>query len=298
MLAVWIAGSAYWHVCRIKQLCDAQLIPSGAASRVVPAIPPLVVQDGATQVLRSKENFTFAKNEANPNLTKLQPELDSLHKYLLSAPGKQLVITGGYSDGEVNQTTFTNLGEARADAVKKWLTSRGLPDSLIVVNAATSKDITFQQDTLFGGISFDFKPITIAQLKPEIAKNEKPEDALANQEKYQGIFKPIDLYFPTASFQYIKTGQNQLFISDAKKYLAQNPDKKLWLTGHTDNEDSAEWNMTLSKKRANFVKNQFVAMGLPADRIVATGKGETSPKASNETSEGKRANRRVSIVVR
>ena len=70
------------------------------------------------------------------------------------------------------------------------------------------------------------------------------------------------------------------------------------MTGHTDDEDSAEWNLVLSKRRANVIKKQFIAIGIPSERILTIGKGESEPKAANNTPEGKRTNRRVTIVVR
>jgi OOP family OmpA-OmpF porin len=292
LVAVWIAGSTYWHVCRIKQLCDSPLILPQNSS-VIPIVAPLVISDSSFLTLRSKGNFVFAKNSADPEITSVLPQLDSLYNYLSSHNNKQLIITGSFSSEEADPTTSVNLGEMRALAIKRWFLAKGLADSLITVNGVRTKHMIFQQDSLFGGIHFDIRNTDIM---PQ--SHIQHETGLAKKEKYESIFKPIDLYFPTASFQYIKTEQNQLFINEAKKILLQNANKKLWLTGHTDNEDSAEWNLILSKKRANFVKNQFIKMGLPADRIVTEGKGEYNPKASNETRSGKMANRRVSIVVR
>jgi OOP family OmpA-OmpF porin len=49
------------------------------------------------------------------------------------------------------------------------------------------------------------------------------------------------------------------------------------VTGHTDRIGSASYNMSLSIRRAETVKSHLVALGIPAAKIVATGKGETSP---------------------
>ena len=70
------------------------------------------------------------------------------------------------------------------------------------------------------------------------------------------------------------------------------------LTGHTDNEDSDAWNMQLSIKRANVVKQKLAIFGIPAEKMMVIGKGETEPKVSNSTIQGRRANRRVTIVVK
>jgi len=289
-LLVWIAGSAYWHVCKIKALCDADLITT---THSVQEIRPFIIADSSSFRVESKGNLAFAVNGIVANRTHIQPELDSLAAYLASKPNRILTITGYYSPQEINTTTFPDLGKARADGIKRWLRKKGIADSLITLKSKVSSDLAILNDSIQGGIQFTFKNKVTPSPQIILTENE-----LAGQQKYQNIFKPLDLYFPTASISYIKTDQNQLFISEAKEYLATNKNKNLILTGHTDDEDSAEWNLVLSKKRANVIKKQFIAIGIPSERILTIGKGESEPKAANGTPEGKRANRRVTIVVR
>jgi OOP family OmpA-OmpF porin len=56
-------------------------------------------------------------------------------------------------------------------------------------------------------------------------------------------------------------------------------------------------NMALSGTRAAGVKAAFVKYGISTEQLVTDAKGETQPKASNDVPEGRKANRRVSIVV-
>jgi type VI secretion system protein ImpK len=73
------------------------------------------------------------------------------------------------------------------------------------------------------------------------------------------------------------------------------------VTGHTDNQPihTAAFpdNQVLSEKRAAFVAGVLRAHGMPADRIVAVGKGDTQPVADNTTAEGRSRNRRVEVLV-
>ncbi len=68
-------------------------------------------------------------------------------------------------------------------------------------------------------------------------------------------------------------------------------------TGHTDSIGTEAYNLKLSERRANTVKQYLVEQGVPADRIYAEGKGKLQPIASNKTREGRAQNRRVEIEI-
>lgn len=67
--------------------------------------------------------------------------------------------------------------------------------------------------------------------------------------------------------------------------------------GHTDNQAKQEYNLGLSLRRAEAVRDYLVAGGLDVARFVTIGYGETSPIASNETAEGRQRNRRTEFHV-
>lgn len=67
--------------------------------------------------------------------------------------------------------------------------------------------------------------------------------------------------------------------------------------GHTDDVGSDETNMDLSQARAEAVVNYVIEKGISSDRISARGYGETDPRATNETAEGRQENRRVEVKV-
>ena len=79
--------------------------------------------------------------------------------------------------------------------------------------------------------------------------------------------------------------------------LKDAPQWTLKLSGHTDNTGSAAFNLNLSKKRAEAVKNHLVAQGIDPKRITTEGVGSTKPIASNDTAQGREANRRVEFLV-
>ena len=72
---------------------------------------------------------------------------------------------------------------------------------------------------------------------------------------------------------------------------------RLEISGHTDSDGSEADNLALSYRRARAVVDFMTATGIAADRLVAVGHGESRPLASNETDEGKAANRRIEFRV-
>jgi outer membrane protein OmpA-like peptidoglycan-associated protein len=69
------------------------------------------------------------------------------------------------------------------------------------------------------------------------------------------------------------------------------------VVGHTDAEGSTEYNEQLSQRRAQAVKNYFESKNVNPERLAALGKGEAEPIADNKTDAGRRANRRVELLV-
>jgi len=67
------------------------------------------------------------------------------------------------------------------------------------------------------------------------------------------------------------------------------------LRGYTDSIGSEAYNLDLSQRRADTVRNEMIKRGAPADRIQATGYGEADPVGDNTTKEGRAKNRRVEL---
>jgi outer membrane protein OmpA-like peptidoglycan-associated protein/Tol biopolymer transport system component len=69
------------------------------------------------------------------------------------------------------------------------------------------------------------------------------------------------------------------------------------IIGHTDNIGKKEDNLKLSSDRARSVQQALIDGGISSDRITYIGKGEHEPIASNDTSEGRRKNRRTEFIL-
>jgi outer membrane protein OmpA-like peptidoglycan-associated protein len=69
------------------------------------------------------------------------------------------------------------------------------------------------------------------------------------------------------------------------------------VAGYTDSTGRAEYNQTLSEKRARSVGDYFVAQQIPVVRVETYGLGQGNPVASNDTPEGRQKNRRVELIL-
>jgi outer membrane protein OmpA-like peptidoglycan-associated protein len=69
------------------------------------------------------------------------------------------------------------------------------------------------------------------------------------------------------------------------------------VAGHTDSTGAADYNQKLSERRADAVAQYLEGQGLRSDRVITVGAGETHPVASNETPDGRQANRRVELTL-
>lgn len=86
-------------------------------------------------------------------------------------------------------------------------------------------------------------------------------------------------------------------LDGAAKTLRDNPDLRVEVAGHTDSDGDAGYNVDLSQRRADTVRNYLLGKDIAAGRISSRGYGEAQPVAENTTADGKRSNRRVELRV-
>lgn len=103
-----------------------------------------------------------------------------------------------------------------------------------------------------------------------------------------------DVLFDTAQAT-LKPGAYET-IERVAEVLKAEPDRKVTIEGHTDSVGSEEYNMQLSQRRAQAVETALLQRGVNRDQIVATGRGETFPVASNDNAGGRQQNRRVELI--
>jgi len=86
-------------------------------------------------------------------------------------------------------------------------------------------------------------------------------------------------------------------LNELAAILNKYDDTEILIEGHTDATGSADYNMTLSRNRANAVAIQLEAAQVIATRFTIMGYGEQQPVADNATTAGRAANRRVELAI-
>jgi outer membrane protein OmpA-like peptidoglycan-associated protein len=109
------------------------------------------------------------------------------------------------------------------------------------------------------------------------------------------IVNMSDVLFDTAQYT-LKPGAREKLAKVAGIILGH-PGLRIAVEGHTDSVGGDEYNMTLSDRRANAVRDYLVSQGLNGGTITAQGFGKTRPVADNSTAAGRQQNRRVELVV-
>ncbi len=130
--------------------------------------------------------------------------------------------------------------------------------------------------------------------QPETKNNYQDADGCPDEipkavAKFAGVIKGI--YFDTAK-DTIKLN-SMTVLNAAVKVLKEFPDVNVEISGHTDTVGARDYNIDLSRRRAESVKAFLVEKGIDAPRLHTRGAGPDEPIADNATKKGKALNRRI-----
>ena len=105
--------------------------------------------------------------------------------------------------------------------------------------------------------------------------------------------KELRLNFATNSYEIPQESHHK--VVEFATFLKDNPAYGAEIVGHTDSIGTEEANNILSQNRAASVKTALVSEGIDASRLTTDGRGEMEPVQTNETKEGRKANRRTEV---
>lgn len=186
-----------------------------------------------------------------------------------------------------------NIGDFRFLAAER----RGVdgPEYLTLFISRTA-EAGFVQITHVGPDNAVAAPIAQAEAAPLRAFGATPDASLAEELNQVGRSVLDDLSFETGSAQ-LAQGEYPSLAALAD-YLIATPSRTVALVGHTDIAGGLEPNIALSKRRAASVLERLVtAYGVDRAQLEAEGMGYLAPLASNQTEQGRTANRRVEVIV-
>lgn len=244
----------WWCYQNSKTCCD---------SKASTTVPTETVKDVGPLVYRYSSGDAIT-NDKWP--TRKSEILSSLQDNQL------LEITGLYGADEANNTTFDDLGLARANAARQLFAD--IPEERIRLLSRLVTD-SLDMENPFASCEFN---------------------ARINTENVKEIEDKTLIYFPFNSTNKLNSTEVENYLNDvATRVIASG--EKVNLSGHTDNVGDDTQNLKLGQRRADIVKAYLVSKGVPETNIVATSEGETRPVAENETEDGKQKNRRTELQI-
>jgi outer membrane protein OmpA-like peptidoglycan-associated protein len=135
-----------------------------------------------------------------------------------------------------------------------------------------------------------------ARAKAEADDLLKELSELKAQQTERGIVLTIgDVLFATGKANLSPAADKS--VEKLAEFLKKYPNRNVLIEGHTDSVGKDDYNLTLSRKRADSVKYKLMGDGIEADRITTVGYGKKFPLASNDTKAGKAQNRRVEVII-
>lgn len=135
----------------------------------------------------------------------------------------------------------------------------------------------------------DFKEELAAERAANTVEVERVRDDLLKLTLDSEVSFGFDSAQVTPAFQPTLTK-----LADVLKKYDRN---RVTIVGHTDAVGSEAYNENLSLRRAEAVRSELARKGVPSVGLIALGKGESQPRATNETEAGRQLNRRVEILI-
>jgi outer membrane protein OmpA-like peptidoglycan-associated protein len=171
---------------------------------------------------------------------------------------------------------------------------KNVPAGLALVTA--SKSGYYSQTIPYDQVSYvspdpdepDVLKIYLKNLDESVAR-------MAEDLDKKGTIVLYSIHFETGSAAITQASEEVL--QNLAEVIKERPGIKIEVGGHTDSDGADDMNLDLSQRRAQAVVDWLVNKGVNRNNLTAKGYGETNPVASNYTSEGKAANRRVEIKV-
>jgi outer membrane protein OmpA-like peptidoglycan-associated protein len=142
----------------------------------------------------------------------------------------------------------------------------------------------------------DTTPIRIAVAPPAPPKVDDPPPAKQVQLRDNHIEIGEKIQFALAKSEILSASFG--LLDEVAKVIQENPHvQKISIEGHASDEGDDQYNLSLSKARAEAVRVYLIGKGVAADRLSSTGFGEAKPLVANDSEEHREKNRRVEFNI-
>lgn len=268
-------------------------IPEKVAT--VPPSPPIntgfTIRDlslNTTFEYTSDANFRFKASKFNlhyPIPEGVTNGIQLVKAHLGNNIKKSINITVFYTANEANTSAFPNVGIARANSIKNYLSAQGIPSRQINIFGKENNNLAITDSLYMDPVRYTITEGNSQEAKQLGALKKRIND------------NPLVLYFENGQASINPTVEQRQKIADISLYLDKVEDATITVEGHTDNSGDRITNIRLGLKRANAIKQDLILNGIPEEKIITTSKGPDVPIASNTNEEGKAKNRRSVVKI-
>ena len=159
----------------------------------------------------------------------------------------------------------------------------------------------------------------VMKLEGKSREEQMANERLEAEKRFNEKFQEIQTYFSKQEAEVYRQGdqliirlrgmqfpigkavimpENYALLSKVQQALRSFKEPEVIIEGHTDSTGSANVNEQLSQERAEAVKEYLIAnKTMPESSLFAIGYGSSKPLMSNETTEGRAANRRIDMII-
>ena len=152
-----------------------------------------------------------------------------------------------------------------------------------------------------GAVIGDYMDKQAEEIEREIPGATVDKVATVDSETGETVTESITVTFDSGVLfefgSYNLTTASKLELDRMAQIFNRYPDTDINIAGHTDSKGSDEFNQKLSEQRAASVADYLASDGISRSRMRTIGYGESRPVASNDTEQGRAANRRVEVSI-
>jgi outer membrane protein OmpA-like peptidoglycan-associated protein len=267
--------SIRWYVCGIYELCGEEAQPP-ISSQSVP--PPKLAEEVLDEPYQAPLAFQWSSPDPMTN-EGFEEFTDSIKKVFNESPTAIIEITGLYDKQELNNSSFENLGLARAENIKQLLLNSGVKRSYRIKS---------EKGDLSDGLSGSINDAYIFEAVP---REERTDGFIISEARNKLVIHFVSNSALPESDQQVKMAIKKL-AGNARKN--QN---RLLVIGHTDNQGDPLENKKLGLLRATKVKDLLLSYGMNEKSVLVESEGSDAPLVNNNTLRGRQQNRRVEIII-